>query len=69
MEKALCIIVEKDTYFTAKTPSKCYRLAGQEVNDSILHVFVMARGLCQTPPGAVSQVTLGLYGIWNKQAF
>lgn len=38
MEQALCIIVEKDTYFTAKTPSKCYRLPGQEMNDSILHM-------------------------------
>lgn len=38
MEKALCIIVEKDTYFTAKTPLKCYPLPGQEMNDSILHM-------------------------------
>lgn len=38
MEKSLCIIVEKDTYFTAKTPSKCYQLPGQEMNGSILHM-------------------------------
>lgn len=42
--------------------------AGDERQRSA-YVFVMARGLCQIPPGAVSQVTLGLYGIWNKQAF
>lgn len=43
-------------------------IAGPD-NDGILHVFVMARGLWQIPPGTVSQGTLGLCGIWKRQAF